>query len=314
MSNSYKYNLIFAGTPEFALPSLKGLIRDDSFNILAVITQPDRKAGRGQKITAPPIKKLAQKNNIPVLQPEKIEKIEKEISEFRADALVVVSYGQIIPERILNLPKHGSFNFHGSLLPRYRGAGVIAAPILNEDEYTGVTLMKMDAGLDTGPIIKQNKIKLDKEETLKTLHDKLSQKGAEILVTALKEYLEGKIKPQPQKEEEASYAPKLNKQDGKIDWQENAKIIEKKVRALNPVPGTHTKLNGKNLKIKEVEHRFLPINKFPVGKLFLFKNKLAVQCGQNALIIKKLQLEGGKEMSAPDFLKGHPDVEGKILA
>lgn len=314
MSNRLeKLKILFAGTPDFALPSLKKLTQDDFFEILAVITQPDKKSGRGQILKPTPVKQLAQESDIPVWQPGKISEIKDDIKKIEPDLAVVVAYGQIIPQDILDLPKWGFVNLHASLLPKYRGANVIAAPILNGDEYSGVTVMKMEAGLDTGPIIKQNKIKLEGDETLETLHNKLAKEGADLLTSGLKEYVRGQITPKAQSDEKAGYAPKITKAEGKIDWQENAEVIEKKVRAFNPFPGTYTRLENKNLKIKKVKPEILPINKFPAGKIFLFKNELAVQCGQNALAIERLQLEGKRETSAPEFLQGHPKIEGIIL-
>lgn len=308
-----KIKTIFAGTPDFALPSLKALIEDNNFEVVAAITQPDKKVGRKQVLTSPPVKKTALDKNIPVLQPEDIRNIKDKLYKLDPDLIVVVAYGQIINEEILNLPKYGCFNLHGSLLPKYRGAAVIQAPILNGDEYSGVTVMKMDKGLDTGPILKQNKVKLDKEETCETLHDKLAEAGAKILPVALKKYINGELKLIEQPEDEASYTPKLKREHGQIDWSEGASVIERKVRALNPFPGTYTNLEGKNLKIKKVSGKILEINKYPAGQVFLFEENLAVQCGQNALIIERLQLEGKKEMAAKDFLAGHPDLEGSIL-
>ena len=315
MSNqTQKLKILFAGTPDFALPALEGLIKDDFFEILAVITQPDKKSGRGQTLKPTPVKELALRHNLPVWQPAKITEIKEKITETNPDLVVVVAYGQIIPQNILDLPKLGFVNLHASLLPQYRGASVIAAPILNGDKYTGVTVMKMEAGLDTGPIIKQNKIKLEKRETLESLHDKLAKEGAKLLTDSLKEYTQSKITPQKQEESKASYAPKTTKEEGEINWEETAELIEKKVRAFNPFPGTYTKLGDKFLKIKKVKPEVLPINKFPPGKIFLFKNDLAVQCGQNALVIERLQPEGKREMSSQQFLQGHGDVEGMIFS
>ena len=227
--------------------------------------------------------------------------------------MIFVSYGQIIKKNILEIPKFGCFNLHGSLLPKYRGAAVIQAPIINGDKFSGATVIKMDEGLDTGAIIKQYKITLEATETTETLYNKISTKGAILLIEALKEYIQGEIKPKEQDDSEASYAPKLKKEDGEIDWNENAQKIERKTRALNPFPSTYTKLEDKNLKIKKVSSNILNINKFPVGKIFLYKNDLAVQCGKNSLLIERLQLEGKKEMGVKDFLQGHKDIEGKIL-
>ena len=315
MSNTEerKIKTIFAGTPEFSVPSLKGLINDDFFEIVGVITQGDKKVGRKQIITPPAVKIEAIKNKIPVLQPVKVENDLEKIKKLKPDVMIFVSYGQIIKKNILDIPKFGCFNLHGSLLPKYRGAAVIQAPIMNGDKFSGATVIKMDEGLDTGAIIKQYKITLEATETTETLYNKISTKGAILLIEALKEYIQEKIKPKRQDDSKASYAPKLKKEDGEIDWNESAQRIERKTRALNPFPSTYTKLEEKNLKIKKVSSNILNINKFPVGKIFLYKNDLAVQCGKNSLLIERLQLEGKKEMEVKDFLQGHKDIEGKIL-
>ncbi|MCD4694210.1 methionyl-tRNA formyltransferase [bacterium] len=313
MSNINKIKTIFAGTPEFSIPSLKALINDNFFEVVAVITQGDKKVGRKQILTSPAVKIEAIKNKIPVLQPVKIENDLERIKKLKPDIMVFVSYGQIIKQNLLDIPRLGCFNLHGSILPKYRGAAVIQAPIINGDKFSGATIIKMDEGLDTGPIIKQNKIILEPNETSESLYNKISIQGADLLVNALKGYIEGKIKPKNQDDSETTYIPKLKKEDGKIDWSKDALKIERETRALNPFPGAYTKLEDKNLKIKKVSSNILNINKFPFGKIFLYKNNLVIQCGKNALIIEKLQLEGKKEMETKDFLQGHRDIEGKIL-
>jgi len=313
MSNREPIKIIFAGTPDFAVPGFRALLNDENFKILAVITQTDKPVGRHQILTPPPIKTEAQKNNIPVWQPNKIADIKKEIKKANPNIAVLIAYGQIIPQEILDIPSFGWINVHGSLLPKYRGAACLQAPILSGDKKTGITIMKIEKGLDTGPILKQTEVKIKLEETVETLHDKLSALGAEILTSTIKDYINGKIKPKPQDKEKASYAPTLKKEDGKINWQKKAEKIERMVRALNPWPGTWTKIKNEKLKIKNMESGILPINKYKPGQIFLHNNKLAVQCGQDALIIKKLQLEGKKETTAEDFLRGYKDIIGKIL-
>jgi len=313
MSNREPIKIIFAGTPDFAVPGFRALLNDENFKILAVITQTDKPVGRHQILTPPPIKTEAQKNNIPVWQPNKIADIKKEIKKANPNIAVLIAYGQIIPQEILDIPSFGWINVHGSLLPKYRGAACLQAPILSGDKKTGITIMKIEKGLDTGPILKQTEVKIELEETVETLHDKLSALGAEILTSTIKDYINGKIKPKPQDKEKASYAPTLKKEDGKINWQKKAEKIERMVRALNPWPGTWTKIKNEKLKIKNMESGILPINKYKPGQIFLHNNKLAVQCGQDALIIKKLQLEGKKETTAEDFLRGYKDIIGKIL-
>ena len=315
MSNK-KFNLIFVGTPDFGLLSLKKIKENKNFNIVAVITQPDKRMGRKMKKTSPPIKIEAKKYNIPIFQPDKIIEIEKELKELKPDIIVVIAYGQIIPEKILILPKYYSINVHASLLPKYRGASCIQAPLLNGDSETGITIMKMEKGLDTGPILKQDKIQIKKDETAESLHDKLSKLSSDILSDTLIKYIEGKIKPEKQSKENSSYVKILKKEDGKINWNKEAIEIERMIRALNPWPGTYTKIEEKNLilKILEVKNEPLKINKYKPGFFFLEKNKLFVQCGKNSLAIKKLQLSGKKAMKAEDFLKGNKNIIIKELS
>ena len=319
MSNHNPIKLIFAGTPDFAVPGFKAMLADKDLKILAVITQPDKPVGRKQILTPSAIKIEAQKNNIPVWQPNKVADIKEEIGRANPDLTVLIAYGQIIPPEILDIPRFGWVNVHGSLLPRWRGAACLQAPILSGDKKTGVTIMKIAKGLDTGPILKQTEIKIDSEETAETLHDKLANLGAKILPDTIKNYINGKIKPKPQDNEKASYAPTLKKEDGKIDWQKKAEEIERMTRAFYPWPGTWTNWQSgktclrRQVKIISVSPAPLKINSYKIGQTFLHNGKLAVQCGQNALIIKKLQMEGKKEITAEEFLRGYKDIIGQTL-
>lgn len=317
-----KIKTIFIGTPDFAVPSLRALIKDGDFDIIAAITQPDKKVGRKQILTPPPVKIEALKHNIPVAQPPKIINYQLQISELNPDIIIVIAYAQIIPESILKIPKYGIINIHGSLLPKYRGASCVQAAILNGDEKTGITIMKMDKTLDTGPILTQTEIGITPDDTTGSLYAKLSELGAEILAPALKKYIAEEIKPQAQNNAQASYVGLLKKQDGKIDWKKTAEEIEKFMRAMSPWPCAYAKIKNKKSKIKnifltlkiiEAENEPLKINKYKIGELFLYENKLAVQCGTDALIIKKLQLEGKKEMAAEEFLRGNKNLIGETL-
>ncbi len=308
-----KIRTIFIGTPDFGIPAFNALIKDEQFEIIAVITQPDRPVGRKQILTSPPIKVEAIKHKIPVFQPKRIADLQSEIKNLKSGIIIVIAYAQLIPEEILNLPKFGCINVHGSLLPKYRGAAVIQAPILNGDKQTGVTIMKMDKGLDTGPILAQAEIKIESNETGDSLYDKLSQLGADLLINTLKKYIADKIKPQPQDETKASFVKQLQKKDGLINWTESAEEIERFVRAMVSWPSAWTWLQNKRLKITAVQQQPIEINSYKPGKTFIYNNGLAVQCGKDALIIKKLQLEGKKEMTNDKFLQGHRNFVGSIL-
>lgn len=293
------------GTPEFALPGLSRLISSDIFEIVGVFTQPDKPVGRNQVLTPSPIKKLALENNLAIFQPTKLKDELENLKNLQPDLIVVIAYGKIIPQSILDIPTYGCVNVHASLLPKYRGAAVLNAPILNGDKETGVTIMRMEAGLDTGPILRQAKIKLAGTESLENVHDKLSALGAEILIPTLEDFIAGKIIPQSQDESQASYIKTLSKEDGKIDWTKSAVEIERMVRAYNPWPGTFTVSGGKTLKIIAVSGEVLNINTHAAGATFLHEGQLAVQCGQESLLILKLQLEGKKIMASEEFLRGH---------
>ena len=330
MSNQEKIKIIFAGTPNFAIPSFQALLGDKDFEILAAITQPDKKVGRKQILSPAPVKIEAEKNGTTVWQPEKIKECEEKIIKAKPDLGVVIAYGQIIPQNILDIPRYGWVNIHGSLLPKYRGAACIQAAILAGDKETGITIMKIDKGLDTGQILKQTKIEINSEDTTEILYNKLAKLGAEIIADTLKNYIAGEIKPKDQDNSQSSYAPTLKKEDGKINWQKPAEEIERMVRAFTPWPGTWAEIKNNHrpggtppiinkikwqgkLKIKNTDSKILLINKYKPGEIFLHDNQLAVQCGQNALIIKNLQLEGKKETSAEEFLRGHKNIVGQTL-
>ncbi len=336
------------GTPDFSVPTLQKLIANERFSISAVITAPDAKVGRKQIMTPPPVKVVAKKHNIPVLQPKKLSSNKnvgtgqypvptEEIKNLKPDAIIVIAYGQLIPKKILDIPKYGCLNLHASLLPKYRGASPIQSAIANGDKETGITLMKIDEGMDTGDIIAQEKIEIIQSacpactggDTGESLHDKLSELSAEVIEKHLVNYLEGKLKPMPQNNAQATTASKLTRENGRIDWNKSAEKIERMVRAYYPWPGTHTHLrqgydgqakwNGKTLKIIKTD--IISENKHNVGEIFLHpprlgeagENQLAVKCGQDALLIKQLQLEGKKIITSKEFLAGHGDIVGNIL-
>ncbi|MFA5753963.1 MAG: methionyl-tRNA formyltransferase [Patescibacteria group bacterium] len=310
---SQKVRLIFMGTPEFALPGFSALIDASEIEIVGVFTQTDKPVGRKQIISPPPVKEMALKHGLRVFQPKKINLETETIRALKPDLIVVIAYGKIIPPAILDIPTYGCVNVHASLLPKYRGAACLNAPILNGDSETGVTIMRMETGLDTGPILRQAKIKLNGRESLKDVHDNLSALGAEILVPTLKDLLAGKIIPQAQDDSRASYIKTLSKENGRIDWNQSASAIERMVRAYNPWPGTSAVCQDRTIKIIAVENEILKVNGQPTGQIFRDGKRLAVQCGQDSLVILKLQIEGKKAMTAEEFLNGNPGLVGKIL-
>jgi methionyl-tRNA formyltransferase len=311
-----KIKTIFIGTPEFAIPSLKILISDPEIELALIITQPDKKIGRKQILTPPRVKIFAQAHNLPVIQPEKISEIEPLLYSQAPDIIIVAAYAQLIPKSILNMPKYGCINVHGSLLPKYRGSSCIQAAILNNDIKTGITIMLMGEKLDNGPILAQAEIKIENNDTAGSLYNKLSALGAEILLPTIKALIKNEIRPVHQNESLASYAKELKKTDGKINWQNSAEYLERFVRAMQPWPGAWTNINiaDKNLTLRIIEVKIENIkNNLSPGEIFLTPEGLAVKCEQNALLILKLQLEGKREISGAEFLRGHKNIGGQIL-
>ena len=308
-----KIRTIFIGTPDFGIPALQALMDDTQFDVVAVITQTDKKVGRKQILTAPPIKKLALENKIPVLQPERIKNEKLRIKEIRPDLIVVVAYAQIIPKSILDLPKYACINIHGSLLPYCRGAACIQRPILDGKDKTGITIMIMDEGLDTGPILSQHSIPIKNNDTAGSLFEKLSNLSGEKIIPVLKDYIASKIKPIKQNESQANYVCMLTKADGKINLNQSAKKIERFIRAMSPWPGTFVKFANKKIKILKTAHNVLKDDKHKTGELFSFEKKLYLKCKENALEIIELQFEGKKAIKAKDFLCGHKNMIGSIL-
>ncbi len=302
--------IIFMGTAELSCASLEKISRDKNFQMLAVVTQPDKPKGRELKLTPSPVKMLAEKLNLPLLQPLKAreEKFISELHELKPDLMVVVAYGQILPQSILDLPKFGCLNVHTSLLPKYRGAAPIQWAIANGETETGVTIMKMDAGLDTGPILSARRTPILPADDLQSLHDRLAQLGAELLVETIPGFVAGKISPQPQPNEGSTYAAKIKKEDGRIDWHLPAQKIWNRLRAFTPWPGAFTFLQAKPkpqlIKIWKAEIA----DKSGDAGIILSADKtgIVVGCGEKALRILELQREGGKRLSAEQFLSGFP--------
>jgi len=314
------------GTAELSCSSLEKLA--EKFSVAAVVTQPDKPRGRELKLQFSPVKILAEKLKLPVLQPAKArdEKFISALRELNPDLIVVVAYGQILPQAILDLPKFGCVNVHTSLLPKYRGASPIQSAILNGETETGVTIMKMDAGLDTGGIISQARTPVLPADNSQTLHDRLAQLGAELLVKTIPDYVAGKLPPKPQPAEGASYAAKIKKTDGKIDWNEPAEKILNRLRAFTPWPGAFTFLpepssvgrTSSRADATTAKPHLLKIWKAEVvgnnGQtgtvLSADKNGIVVACGRNALRILELQREGARRLSAQEFLAGYPLKQG----
>ena len=323
MTQDKNIKIVFWGTPEFALPTLETLFKN-GYNIVAVITNPDKPVGRKNIITPPPVKVWAEKHNIPVFQPPKLEirNLELEIAE--ADLYIVAAYGKIIPKEIINLPKCGSLNIHPSLLPRWRGPSPIQYTILNGDTETGVTIIKMDEKMDHGPILAKRELKFSifnfqfSKITYQTLHDELTKLGAELLIETLPKWIAGEIKPTPQNEVEATYSKILKKEDGRIDWSQPAEKIEKKIRAFNPWPGAWTtwSKNGRTyrLRIEEADIFKSEDKKAPPGLVWKTDNSLlCIKTAKLNLSVKKITLEGKKTMEVKEFLRGYPQIIGQTL-
>ena len=313
-----KIRTILIGTPEFAERIFRKFYDalNDQFEIISIITAPDKPVGRKQVLTPSPVKLWAQENNLSVLQPDKIRKPEwiEKIKELSPDLIILTAYGQIIPQEILAIPEHGALNIHPSLLPKYRGASPIQSVILNGEMETGVSLMIMDAEMDHGPILGNSKFEIRNSKiTYKELADELADSGANLLITTLPNYVNGKIKPQEQDHSQATFCKLIKKQDGKIDWNKPAEEIERMIRAFAGWPESYTNFDDKVLKILEADFEDKKTEKKP-GEVFLDENKnLSIQTGNGILILKTLQLEGKKPMSAKDFLNGHKEIIGTIL-
>ena len=302
--------ILFMGTPAFAVPSLKALM--SAHDVVAVVTQPDRPAGRNRRPRLSPVKQLAQSAGIPVFQPKRIRQPDA-IAGLRAanaDLFVVVAFGQILPQTVLELPRYGTINVHASLLPRWRGAAPIQAAIRAGDGESGVTIMLLDAGLDTGPTLTSRGLQLAEDETGESLHDKLSVLGADLLVDTLPRFLNGDITPIAQDETRATYAPQIKKEDGEIDWTQPAIVIERLVRAFTPWPGTYTQLDGDLLKIIA---GYAAIGSAPSGQVCVCDGEIAIGTGDGLYFPLELQLAGKKRLSIGEFTKGQRNLIGSVL-
>jgi methionyl-tRNA formyltransferase len=317
---SEQTRVIFMGTPEFALPALQALIAH--YHVVGVVTQPDRPAGRGRSIQPPPVKQTALAHDVPVYQPKTLRRDEAvaRLAAWAPDLIVTAAIGLILPREVLNLPARGTLNVHASLLPRWRGAAPIQAAILAGDDQTGVTIMCTEEGLDTGPILSQRAIPIAPRETAASLHDKLAPLGAELLIDTLPAYLDGKLDPQPQPEEGATIAPRIGKEDGRVDWDRSAVAIDRQVRAFTPWPGAFSFWEGRRLKI--VEAFPLPASvpleqgerSGPPGTVVQLEGRPAVVTGEGLLRLDQVQVAGRRVTSGGEFLHGHADFVGARLA
>jgi methionyl-tRNA formyltransferase len=296
--------IIFMGSPDFAVPALRLLAV--KYPIVGVVTQPDRPAGRGRKLLAPPVKVAALELGLPVLQTEKIRQPEvfQQLSSLKPDVIIVAAFGQILRQHVLDLAPFGCANIHASLLPRWRGAAPIQACILAGDAQTGISIMKLDAGVDTGPILSQRSITIDAEATGGSLFEKLATLGGELLMDTLPDYLSGKIKPQPQDGANSTYAPMLKKEDGLLDLSLPAESLARRVRAFNPWPGTYFLMNGLTIKILAAHSQ---AGESVPGRRSIIDEKPAISTSDGVLVLDEVQPSGKRSMPGKAYLSGARD-------
>ncbi len=306
--------VIFMGTPDFAVASLEALLREHE--VLAVITQPDKPKGRGKKLAFSPVKEYALAHGLAVLQPERVKAPEfvEELRKYNAELIAVTAFGQILPEEILNMPEYGCINVHGSLLPKYRGAAPMQRAIIDGETVTGITTMFMAKGMDTGDMLLKTEVEITPEDNFETLHDKMAAAGASLLLETIAGLESGMIQRIPQKEEDATYAPMIDKETGHISWEKGGQEIINLMRGLTPGPGAYTLYEGEPLKLfrAEAENGAFPDAEF--GEIVeVTKQAFAVKGGDGVLWVRELQARGGKRMSADAYLRGHEMKEGVLL-
>ena len=307
--------LVFCGTPQFAVPTLEAVIAA-GHEVALVLTQPDRAAGRGMELQVPPVKKTALEHNIPVLQPEKIKhnlELRQQLEDIRPDAIIVVAYGRIIPQWMLDLPRHGNINLHGSLLPKYRGAAPIQWAVANGEVITGVTTMRLDAGLDTGDMLLAQVCPIGLEETAVDVYECLADVGAKLMVRTLHKLAEGTLYPQQQDHSQATLAPILTREDGLMDFNRTATQLNDRWRGFQPWPGAHTTFRGKKL----IAHKLHVTNETfqgDPGELIVRGDLMLVRCANSSVLaFDEVQLEGKRRMTAADFLHGYQLKSGELL-
>jgi methionyl-tRNA formyltransferase len=307
--------VIFMGTPAFAVPSLAALV-EHKYNVVAVVTQPDAPAGRGKTLKPSAVKEFTLSRKLPVLQPETLKppEVVDQLRALEPDLIVVAAFGQILRQNVLDLPRYNCINVHASLLPRWRGASPISAAIVAGDAVTGVTIMIMEAGLDSGPMLSQREEPIRYDDTTGALTERLAKIGAGLLVETLPKWVAHEIKPKKQDEGHVTLASRLKKEQGKIDWSQCASQIERHVRAMTPWPSAFTTWQGKQLKVLRAaiglaEHK----NKLPNGTVTIDRNHVHVQCGNGLLRLDEVQLEGKRAMNAGDFARGQPAFASAVL-
>lgn len=296
--------VVFMGSPEFSLPTLKALV--GNYQVVGVVTQPDRPAGRGKQLKPPPVKLLAEELGISVIQPRRLRKAEAmdQLRAWAPELIVVAAFGQILKQDVLDLPRYGCINVHASLLPRWRGASPIQATILYGDKEAGITIMRMDAGLDTGPILSRRAIPISEDDTAPTLSEKLSILGADLLVETLPRYLAGELKPEPQDDSKATIAPTLEKSQGMLDPNESAEMLARKVRAFNPWPGAFILWKTTPLKIHRAH---AAAGKGKVGEHLVHVGLPTLATSKGLLVLDEVQPAGKRPMSGEEFLRGARD-------
>jgi len=301
------------GTPEFAVPCLQALI--ETQQVVGVVTQPDKPAGRGNQLRPSPVKVVAEAAGLPVYQPRSLRPAAaaEPLRAWAPDVIVVAAFGQILRPHVLDLPAHGSLNVHASLLPRWRGASPIQHAILAGDETTGITLMRMDEGLDTGPMYVQQSLVIDPRETTATLHDRLAALGAAMLRQHLDDILAGLLLSTPQEDSGSTYAPMIRKGAGAIDWTQHAAAIDRLIRAMTPWPGAFTLWDGAPLKVLRARPVFVGLPPEQPGRVVSYNDGVAVVAGQGGLLLEEVQLPGKRAMPAADFVRGRPEWIGTVL-
>lgn len=315
------FRVVFMGTPAFAVPTLQRLLESE-FSVVGVVCQPDRPKGRGQKITWGPIKELAMAQDIPVIQPEKMKasSLMETLQGWNPDVIVVAAFGRILPKAILDLPPHRCLNVHGSLLPKYRGAAPIQWAVMNGETETGITIMLMDEGMDTGDILRQSRMPIGPEDTAGDMAPRLAELGGTLLVQTLGDWLQGKIHPQPQEEEKATMAPLLTKEEGRIDWTQSARVLAHRIRGLSPWPGGYTFYRGERWGVWKVripsqgDASSAPGTQVPGTVVQVSKSSLTVQTGEGVLDILEIQPANKKRMAMGDYLTGHTIERGTIFS